>query len=58
MFIYVLLASGLNFKKKMEDLKKNAGFFFFKKMEILHLWKVWEDVKSDAFTSVKLSRQM
>ena len=40
------------FKKKMQDYYKK------KKVEILHLWKVWTDVKTDAFTSEKMARQM
>ena len=42
--------------------KKNTGLLKKKKknknVEILHLWKVWSDVKSDAFTSEKLLSQM
>jgi hypothetical protein len=42
---YVLDAS--KWVKKMQDFKI--------KVEILHRWKVLADVKSDAFTSLKMS---
>jgi hypothetical protein len=28
------------------------------KVEILHMWKIWTDMKTDAFTSDKMVRQM
>jgi hypothetical protein len=39
--MFRMLACGLDFKNK------NAGFFIFflKKVTILHLWKVWPEVK-------------
>jgi hypothetical protein len=52
-------------KKNAGFQKKNAGFqkikcriIIKKKVEILHLWKVWTDLKTDAFTSEKMARQM
>jgi hypothetical protein len=52
-------------KKCRISKKKNAGFqkikcriIIKKKVEILHLWKVWTDLKTDAFTSEKMARQM
>jgi hypothetical protein len=39
--------------------KKNAGFLLKKKkVELLHLWIIWTDVKMDVFTSEKIARQM
>jgi hypothetical protein len=45
-------------KKKMQDFKKKSRIIIKKKVEILHLWKVWTDLKTDAFTSEKMARQM
>jgi hypothetical protein len=65
-FIYSLAGLWVRFKKLYTVLaclwvrlkKKICRIIKINKMEILHLWKVWADVKSDSFTSVKKLRQM
>jgi hypothetical protein len=47
----------VRFKKK-KDLKGKKCRIIKKNVKILHLWTVLADMKSDAFASVKMSRQM
>ena len=48
----------MNKKRNSGFEKKNAGFLLKKNVEVLHLWIIWTDVKTDAFTSEKMARQM
>jgi hypothetical protein len=55
---YICLFASYVFDTSIWVKIKCKIFFIKKNVKLLHMWKVWADVKSDTFTYVKMSRHM